>query len=552
LAITEVLTRCFVYVVPEAILGLTACVLFLGSTVRRSRDLWGAVALVGLAFATLAECFGPDPSYKTEDGARAWLFAAPLVFDLLTGLVRMVVFVGAGVLVLMNWDEVDDAHAGEFHACLLLIAAGVTLSSAANELVTLFLALELVSIPTYILLYLTKADEAAQEAAMKYFLLSIFSSGFLLFGFSYLYGLAGTTNLPAIHDALANAAGGVPALAVVALVMIVAALGFRITAVPFHFYAPDVYQGTSTGAAAMLSFMPKVVGFTALVRLLGLVPLTLTPERGPAAQSAHLVLGDQVSVLLWIMAAVTMSLGNVLALLQDNVKRMLAYSSVAHAGYMLIGIAVAPRLASAAGGHRGGVDAVLFYLVAYGAMTIGAFAVLSFLSTPQRTVETVDDLAGLCRTHPGTALMMVLFLFSLLGMPLTAGFIGKVLLFWGALGVPIPGQDAMNRLPDMEVDQLFKQAALFRILAVIAAINAAIGAWYYLRIAAVMFLREPLEPIVRRRSGPVVAAMWLCAVITLLLGIWSAPLIDATRQAAPRPSPREEEAALATPAHVGD
>src|SRR5262249_36296339 len=154
----------------------------------------------------------------------------------------------------------------------------------------------------------------------------------------------------------------------IALVMVVAGLGFRITAVPFHFYAPDVYQGTTTPAAALLSFVPKVVGFAALVRLFGFLPDVLAPG-GPVGQA----LGDQVPVLLWIMAAVTMSLGNVLAVLQDNIKRMLAYSSVAHAGYMLIGLAVAPRLLpGAAGSVLGGVEALLFYLVAYGAMTVGA------------------------------------------------------------------------------------------------------------------------------------------------------------------------------------
>lgn len=519
------------HVVPEAILVVTACLLFLGSTVRPGRDLWGTVALIGIALASIASFLGTGQRLPTGEDARAALFAGPLVFDHLTGFTRIVALIGGGVLILFSWDEVDDKHAAEYHGCLLIIVAGVTLTAAANELITLFLALELISIPTYILLYLTRTDEAAQEAAMKYFLLSVFSSAFLLFGFSYLYGIAGTTNLPAIHESLAAGRDGLPGVALVALVMVVAAIGFRITAVPFHFYAPDVYQGTSTGVAALLAFIPKVAGFTALVRVLGLAPIILTPVQGAEARSAHLVLGEQVPVLLWIMAAVTMSLGNVLGLLQDNVKRMLAYSSVAHSGYMLIGLAVAPRLAAAGG--SGGVSAVLFYLVAYGAMTVGAFAVLSYLSTPVRPIETVDDLAGLGRSHPGIALMMALFLFSLLGMPLTAGFIGKVLLFFAALGVPLPTADQLRGLPADEAARYLTQANLFRILAVIGAVNAAIGGWFYLRITAVMWLREPLEPIVKRRSGPVLIAMSLCALLTFGLGVWSEPLVKATARAAP-------------------
>src|SRR5262249_40245576 len=244
--------------------------------------------------------------------------------------------------------EVPDRTAAEFNACVLLITAGLMLTGAANELITLFLALELVSIPTYVLLYLQRTDTAAQEAAMKYFLLSVFSSALLLFGFSYLYGLTGTTNLPATADALGKTVRlGLPGVALVALVMVVAGLGFRITAVPFHFYAPDVYQGTTSSAAGLLAFVPKLAGFAALLRVLGFVPHEIAAGPGPdltlleGGGPPDLVLGAQVPRLLWILAVVTMSLGNVLALLQNNVKRLLAYSSVANAGYLLVGLVVA-------------------------------------------------------------------------------------------------------------------------------------------------------------------------------------------------------------------
>jgi NADH-quinone oxidoreductase subunit N len=303
--------------------------------------------------------------------------------------------------------------------------------------------------------------------------------------------------------------------------MVVAGLGFRITAVPFHFYAPDVYQGTTTGMAALLAFVPKVAGFAALLRVLGFLPAYLGGAPG--------AMGEQVPVLLWIMAAVTMSLGNILALLQDNVKRLLAYSSVAHAGYMLIGLAVAPRLAGAPGEAVGGVEALLFYLIAYGAMTVGAFAVLHYLSTPERPVESVDDLAGLGKSHPGVALLMVLFLFSLIGIPLTGGFMGKFLLFFDAMGL----SSSAPGLSDAARTQLAEQARLYRLLALIGAVNAAIGAWYYLRIASVMYLREGIEPLPRAKPAPVLGAIWACALLTLALGIYPTPVVRAVQEAVP-------------------
>jgi NADH-quinone oxidoreductase subunit N len=541
------LTDFFPHLWPEALLGIAACVLFLGGTWRSNRHLWGAASLVALALAGLlllkwpVRHFPIDESLKTEEAlkkaleaANASLYAGPLIFDHLALLIRALALAGGAVLILVSWDDVPDDQAADYHACILIMVAGIGFTAMANELVTLFLAGELVSIPTYILLYLPRVDRPAQEAAMKYFLLSVFSSALLLFGFSYLYGLAGTTNLPALARALGDARGqGVlPGVALVALVMVVAGLGFRISAVPFHFYAPDVYQGTTTPAAALLAFVPKVAGFVALVRVLGFVlpNLVQVPSLPEAARvltpesifSSEQPLGDQMPVLLWIVAAVTMSLGNLLALLQDNVKRLLAYSSVAHAGYMLIGLAVAPKL-TAASAPVGGVEAVLFYLVAYGGMTVGAFAILACLSTPERPAETVDDLAGLARSHPGMALLMVLFLFSLIGIPFTAGFYGKLWIFLGALGVPYdPAKPA-------EVEQY----RLFVWLAVIGAINAAIGAWYYLRIATVMYLREPLHPLPKPRAVPLRVAVLVCAVVTLGIGIYPTPLVRAVQAAVP-------------------
>jgi NADH-quinone oxidoreductase subunit N len=496
--VVAALMQAFPLIVPEIVLVLGACILFLGGTFRMDRHLWAVGSLATLTIAAVALAWSPR---SADTGAS--VYAAPVFVDHLALFIKWVALVGGAVLVFLSWNAISDSVAGEFHGCLLLIVAGLSLTGAANELITLFLALELISIPTYILLYLFRVDAAAQEAALKYFLLSIFASALLLFGFSYLYGLAGTTNIPALTDALTHADPNtaetvrLPAAVLVSLVMIVSGLGFKITAVPFHFYAPDVYQGTATPAAALLAFVPKVAGFVALLRVLGFVGID------PAVSG--MTCGRETPVFLWILAAFTMSLGNVLALLQTNLKRLLAYSSVAHAGYMLVGLAAAHYVNTSEGatGGIGGVPAVLFYLVAYGSMTVGAFAVLAYLSTPERPVENEDDLAGLSRSHPGLALMMALFLFSLIGIPLTAGFVGKLLLFLGALGVE------------------GERAVFYRDLALLMAVNAAIGGWYYLRIVTKMYLHtpiKPLEPAGLTHSWPVLTALWTCTILTLGLG----------------------------------
>jgi NADH-quinone oxidoreductase subunit N len=378
---------------------------------------------------------------------------------------------------------------------LLLIVSGVNLTAAANDLVGLFLALELVSIPTYVLLFLPRRDTPAQEAVTKYFLLSIFSSALVLYGFSYLYGTTGTTNLTAMHNALwsEQAATGRPPILVIALVTVVAGLCFRITAVPFHFYAPDVFQGAPTGGAAMLSFVPKIVGFVALLRILATPALEVMPSEGLRWSLA----GEGMS-MLWLLSVATMFLGNLMALVQTNIKRLLAYSSIAHAGYMLVGLTVGRRGA----GPADGIEALLFYLAVYGAMTVGFFSVLLYLGRPGRRVETVDDLAGLSQSHPAVALLAVIFLFSLTGLPPTAGFFAKLNLFLAAWS---------------------QGTTASRWLALLLALNAAIGAWYYLRIVATMYL-QPRAAATKEESSveiPVLAGMVLCVLATV--GLFFAP-----------------------------
>jgi NADH-quinone oxidoreductase subunit N len=545
-------------VMPEGILAIVACVLFLGSTFRASRNIWGWVAVGGLLLAGLAlySTWANIPTVEytqsqLNDMARnvdkpetlkaytplkhdfdAALYTSPVLHTQLGLWIKLIALVGGLLFVCLSWDQVPRRYTGEYHACLLLITAGVSLSGSANELITLFLALELISIPTYVLLYLPRADTAAQEAAMKYFLLSIFSAGLMLFGFSYLYGLSGSTNITYIVDWLSARTGntsGAPALGLplVAILLVIAGLGFKITAVPFHFYAPDVYQGTPTPGAALLAFVPKVAGFVAMARILGLI----TPQHDLTIA----FLQRQLPLLLWILAAVTMTLGNILALLQDNIKRLLAYSSVAHAGYMLMGLAVASMLPNPREGDNAtardlvsvfGVDAVIFYLMSYGAMTVGAFAILAWLSTPERPVEEIEHLSGVGRSHPIAGLSMTLFLFSLIGIPLTAGFIGKLLIFLGALQVPwIP-----------QIDSKLTNSHLFTALAVIAAINAAIGGYYYLRIVGFLYLRDAIKPLPKKKPAPVLATIAVCAALTLVGGIYPDPVVKALRSATRGPA----------------
>ncbi|MBX9582539.1 MAG: NADH-quinone oxidoreductase subunit N [Gemmataceae bacterium] len=504
-AVQQTLTGVFRLALPEIVLLGTACLAFLVGPFANRRWLWFAAALAGVAGAMVVAGV-----MKAEPPAVPTV--APLIPDAAAAFVRWLALISAAVFLFVSWPEAGRGHAAEYYGCLLVAAAGVSLTGRANDLITLFLALELLSIPTYILLYLPAQDRPNQEAAVKYFLLSVLSSALLLFGFSYLYGLTGTTNITAIVDTLtrANAAELSP-MALLAAVLVVAAAGFRVTAVPFHFYAPDVYEGGPAGVVAQIAFLPKVAGLVALARVLGL--LAADPRHQPFPVDTHLPL------LLWVVAVLTMSVGNVLALLQDNLRRMLAYSGVAHGGYLLIGLVVATSLPDNPGRPAvGGMDAVFVYLAAYGAMTVGAFAVVLYLSTPDRPIDGIDDLAGLGESHPVTAGCMTVFLLSLIGIPLTAGFVGKLLLFVGAFTAPA---DTLS------------MGHLYQVLAVIAAVNSAVGAYYYLRVIGVMYLRSPVRPPADSRSLPTKLAVLALAGFTLVFGIYPDPLVKAGRRAAP-------------------
>jgi NADH-quinone oxidoreductase subunit N len=492
----------FTALLPEIILGVVASFVFLGGTWKQvNSSTWGVASLIGLALS-----FAAVIARSGDHGAG---LNSLIVVDGLTVAVELATLVLGFLLVLTALSSQSaEENAAEFFALLLLMLTGVMLVSVANDLVLLFLSLELISVPTYVLLYSGRRDYGSQESALKYFLLSVLSAAILLYGFSFVYGLTGATNLTAVRDVLTatyavgptGTTGDGSVLGMVALVLLFSGLGFKIAAVPFHFYAPDVYQGTTAMNAGLLSVLPKVAGIVAIIRL--------TMEALVGFEAA----GESVALIL---ALISMSCGNCLALLQNNVRRMMAYSGIAHAGYLLIGIAIGfwdisrPEATLNAGtGLPGGVRACLLYLAAYSLATVGLFAVLHYLPRKGRQIDTVDDLTGLVRSQPLMAICAAIFLFSLSGIPPLPGFWGKLGLFSGALAA---------RTPDGYI-QLG-----FLLLAIVGVINAAIGAVYYLRIVAVMFLNDPLTTHQPEGGRSAYLAAGASAMLVLLLGILPGP-----------------------------
>lgn len=402
-----------------------------------------------------------------------------------------------------NGFDRTNAMRGEFFAFFLFSLTGAMLCAAADDLVWLFLSLELTSLPTYVMVATTRDRADAQEAAVKYFFLGAMSAAVFLYGFAMIYGATGATNYDEIRSfmSVANHGLSVSPLFMTGMVLAVVGVSFKIAAVPMHFYTADVYQGAAAPVTAFLAFVPKTAGFVSLVGLLGLTNGLSAPQLQPLLW------------LLWVMAAATMTVGNVLGLLQDNVKRVLAYSSVAHSGYMLVGLVTAMTPANGSTGspaHLGnGIAGVLFYLVAYGLATLAAFAVLGCLSTRQQETQTFEDIAGLGRRYPALGAIMLLSVLSLVGLPPMVGFVGKIYLFGSAIE---HGHIA---------------------LVIIAVINSAISAVYYLRIASACYFSPPSEEtraqyLPARYVGGAVAA-----VGALVLGVAGNRLVDAARDAAP-------------------
>ena len=384
----------------------------------------------------------------------------------------------------------------EFAAILVFAMTGAMLIAASTDLLLLFLGLELMVLPGYLLAGFHKTDSYSTEGAIKYFLLGSFSSAIFLFGLAFVWGLTGTTRVDGIAHALAAVVAGTAPLApglAMGLAFLTTGVAFKIAAVPFHYWTPDAYQGSPTPITGYLSVVPKVGAFALILRL-------FVEALGPLAEF-------WLPVMI-VLAAVTMTLGNLVALTQDNVKRMLAYSSIAHTGYMLVGLA-----AWAAGPpqHSAGIEALLFYGAAYAFMNLGAFAVIAALQKRTGVTSSLATFAGLGRREPLLAVLMTLFLLSLTGIPPTAGFFAKANIILAAVQVGGP----------------------LTILAIIVVLNAAIAAFYYLRVIVYMFMRESVSDAPAPKHG---ALMWgglaAAAALTILLGLFPGGLLEAAATAA--------------------
>ncbi len=369
---------------------------------------------------------------------------------------------------------------GEYFAFFMLSLIGAMLVCNANDLIWLFLALELTSLPTYIMVAISRTSPKAQEAAVKYFFLGAMAAAIFLYGFALLYGSTGTLVLTEMREVLARQAAGdgLDKLAIVGVILAVLGISYKIAAVPMHFYAADVYEGAASPVTAFLAFVPKTAGTVAIILVLATVGWS--GHGGPGTTG----LPQPILVTLWMVAVLTMTLGNVGAMLQRSAKRLLAYSSIAHSGYLLIGIIAGPPL---------GINAVLFYLFAYGVMNTAAFAVLTGLQRRGQEIESLDDLAGLHRRFPLMAVVMAVAALSLIGFPPLLGFVGKLQLL----------------VAGVQADRLA--------LVVIAVLNSAISAWYYLRLVGLPILAAPSpasETITHRAvAWPRVAAVLTAIVI---------------------------------------
>jgi NADH-quinone oxidoreductase subunit N len=499
---------------PEIILIAAATGLYMLGAFARLRDAATWIAVAAVVVAGGAMLVQDDRLGLFSAASAPSTLNGPLVVDLFGHTVRWATL-GIGVLIVMLTANARGSQQRcEENASLLMMLAGLMLAATANDLVLLFVGLELVSIPTYIVLYVGRHDSRGQEAASKYFFLSILASAVMLYGFSFLYGVAGSTRLDQIAAALSAGEHGADAahlgatLAPLAMLLIFAGLAFRLSAVPFHFYAPDVYQGTSNLNAGVLSTVPKIAGLAVLSRIM------------LAAMPGWELFGWKIVLVVSIL---TMTLGNVLALWQSNIRRMLAYSSIAHAGYLLIGLAVAlagrttetgaARLGATVIDNRlNGLGAAWFYLAVYMLATLGTFAALVYLGRDDSQINTLGDMLGLGRRHPIVAMFIALFMFSLAGIPPLAGFFGKFSLLYGAL----------------TLDEYSSQNAVwirpwFLALAVVAVLNAAVAAAYYLRVVGAMYFSAPkavstAPPAKGANFGPAFA-MTVCAAMVVLIGL---------------------------------
>jgi NADH-quinone oxidoreductase subunit N len=470
---------------------LTAAAILVVDLIRPGRSAVAvATSLIGLGItAVLTLVVGLNPA-SAFSGAYTVDALTTFLDILFIAIIAMTIVFGPDYLVPRSLPV------AEFATILVFAMTGAMLIAASTDLLVLFLGLELMVLPGYMLAGFHKTDGYSTEGAIKYFLLGSFSSAIFLFGLAFVWGLTGTTRVDEIAASLAAIVAGAaplsPGLAM-GLAFMTTGVAFKIAAVPFHYWTPDAYQGSPTPITGYLSVLPKVGAFALILRL-------FVEALGP--------LSDWWLPVMIVLAATTMTLGNLVALTQDNVKRMLAYSSIAHTGYMLVGLAA---WAGDPNGRIDGLEALLFYGVAYAFMNLGAFAVVAALQKRTGVTSSLATFAGLGRREPLLGILMTLFLLSLTGIPPTAGFFAKANIIIAAVQAGGP----------------------LTILAVIVVLNAAAAAFYYLRVVVYMFMRESATETPALRHG---ALLWsglaAATALTILLGFFPSALLEAAGRAA--------------------
>jgi len=494
----------FSLIMPELIVCTVGVVVMLVDAFARPTQRWitGSISLGGLAAAAISSIW-LWVSWRGVGEA----FNGMIVLDKLRlGFTIVFLVVSAlTVLVSMVWVESERLPAGEFHSLLMFATSGMMLMASGGDLVIIFLGLEILSIATYVMAGFRRTDVRSNESSLKYFILGSFSSAFLLYGIALIYGatatpagLPGTTNVAEIASRLAEAQ--YPPLLFAGAALMLVGFGFKIASAPFHVWTPDVYEGAPTPVTAFMAAGPKAAGFASFLRVFVFgFPFVVVTANTAAGTQVHMAWLKTLVVL----AIVTMTVGNVVAIAQNNVKRLLAYSSIAHAGYALLGF-VAAGAAADVDERNSAITAVTFYLLTYAVMNIGAFAVVQLIARVGDRRTEVEDYNGIGFQSPVLAFSLTLFLLSLLGMPLTAGFIGKVMVFRAVL------------------DQGYY------VLVVIAVLNTAVSAYYYLRLIIVMFFRERTTGwMAPRIPASIGLALAITVVGVLYLGLFPNRVINA-------------------------
>ena len=500
----------FALIFPEIIVAAVGTIVMLYDCFfPNQRATTGAMSIMGLLVAAAATIF----LWTNGDGVNSTAnFNGMIAFDNLRLSFTLVFLLVSALTILIStvWVENENLPAGEYNALLMFATVGMMLMASGNDLVMIFLGLETLSIATYVLAGLRKTDLRSNESALKYFVLGSFSSAFLLYGMALTYGATGTATLPGTTN-IAEIAGRLnasqfPALLLVGAALMLIGFGFKIAAAPFHVWTPDVYEGAPTAITSFLATGSKAAGFAGFLRVF-IFAFPFVAAINSNAGQVH----EAWLTALSFMAVLTMIVGNLAAIVQNNIKRMLAYSSIAHAGYALVGF-IGAGAAETAAKREDAIAAVAFYLLGYGVTSLGAFAIVTLLAQKGDRRTDFEDYTGIGFRAPFLAFALSLFMLSLFGLPLTVGFTGKVLVFRPAL-------EAAGNYPSLYF------------LVIAAVLNTAISAYYYLRLIVVMFFRErSTEWSLPRIPASIAAVLVVTIIAVLYFGILGSSTIDAFRR----------------------